>query len=201
MIRPAGVVSGAASGLGYGCMVTEEDRHHWDERYAAWGPAPSGPVGPPPVFAAYEHLFPRAGRAMEIACGRGRGAVWLTSRGLDYWGVDISAVAVGFAKDLAARSGIGDRCRFDVVDLDDGLPEGPPVDLLVCHFFRDRRLDGAIIERLAPGGLLAVAVVSEVDVGPGSFRVPAGELRAAFGELEVLAEGERCGEAWLLARG
>lgn len=180
--------------------MTEDDRRHWDERYAAGGPAPAGAGGPPPQLAPYEHLLPTSGTALELACGRGRGAVWLAGRGLDYLGVDVSPVAVGLARDLVARSGLADRCRFEVVDLDHGLPPGPPVDVLLCYFFRDPRLDRAIVERLAPGGLLAMVVLSEVDVGPGRFRAPPGELLAAFGELEVLAAGEGDGEAWLVAR-
>ena len=180
--------------------MTEEDRLHWDERWTQSGPAPVGDHGPPPLFAECEHLFPTEGRALEIACGRGRGAVWLAARGLHVWAVDVSSVAVDLARQLAARSGLDHLCRFDVVDLDDGLPDGPPVDVLLCHLFRDRRLDGPMIERLAPGGLLAIATLSQVDVGPGPFRVAPGELRAAFSELDVVADGERDGEAWLLAR-
>jgi SAM-dependent methyltransferase len=152
------------------------------------------------LFAPYEHVFPTAGRAMELACGLGQGAVWLARRGLDYWGIDVSFVAVGLARELAERSGVADRCRFDVVDLDNGLPAGPPVDVVLCHRFRDARLDRTIIERLAPGGVLAIAVLSEVGVGPGPFRAKPGELLRAFEELDVIAEGERDGEAWLLAR-
>lgn len=195
-----GVAGADRDAASYGCTVTEEDRIHWDDRYACAGPAPVGAAGPPPLFAHYEHLFPTAGRAVEVACGRGRGAVWLAGRGLYVWGLDISGVAAGLARELARRSGVGDRCTFDVVDVDDGLPEGPPVDVILCHLFRNPRLDRAIIERLAPGGLLAMAVLSEVDVGPGPFRVKPGELPAAFAELDVIAEGERRGEAWLLAR-
>jgi hypothetical protein len=47
--------------------------------------------------------------------------------------------------------------------------------------------------------LLAIAVLSEVDQGPGPFRVAPGELRAAFSALTVVREGEARGEAWLLA--
>lgn len=32
-----------------------------------------------------------------------------------------------------------ERSRFDVFDLDDGLPHGPPVDLLFYHVFIDHR--------------------------------------------------------------
>jgi len=129
-----------------------------------------------------------------------RGTVWLARRGLDVWGLDVSPVAIAQARDLAARNGVGDRCRFDVVDLDDGLPAGSPVDVILCHKFRDRRLDQAIIERLAPGGLLAIAVLSEVGAAPGPFRAVAGELPAAFADLNLVAAGEAEGYAWLLAR-
>lgn len=180
--------------------MTEGDRTHWDERYRRVEPAAPDVAGPPRLFAPHEHLFPTAGQAIDIACGPGRGSVWLASRGLDVWGLDISHVAVDLARDLARRSGVGQRCRFDVVDLDDGLPDGPPVDVILCHMFRDRRLDRAIIDRLAPGGLVAVAALSEVDASPGPFRTRPGELAAAFADLDVLAAGEREGEAWLVGR-
>ena len=115
-------------------------------------------------------------------------------------GLDISTVAISRARDLAERCAVGDRCRFDVVDLDDGLPDGPPVDVILCHKFRDRRLDHAITERLTPGGLLAVAVRSEVGAAPGRFRAAPGELTDAFSGLDVVAAGEGEGSAWLLAR-
>jgi hypothetical protein len=95
---------------------------------------------------------------------------------------------------------VADRCHFDVVDLDEGLPAGPHVDLLACHMFRDRRLDQPMIDRLAPEGILAVATLSEVGSVPGSFRARPGELREAFARLETLAEGEADGIAWFLGR-
>jgi SAM-dependent methyltransferase len=180
--------------------VTREDRRRWDERYTSQGPALVGAVEPPGAFAAYAEEFPTAGRALDLACGPGLGTVWLARRGLNVWGLDVSPVAIAQARDLAERSGVADRCRFDVVDLDEGLPDGPPVDVILCHKFRDRRLDQAIIERLAPGGLLAIAVLSEVGAAPGPFRAAAGELPAAFADLNLIAAGEGDGHAWLLAR-
>lgn len=179
--------------------MSREDRLHWDERYRGYGPAPDG-AAPPPLFAPHEHAFPTEGTALELACGRGRCALWLAARGLHVWGVDVSPVAVNLARELAARNGVADRCTFDVVDLDGGLPEGPPVDVVLCNWFRDDRLDRAIVNRLKPGGLLGIAVISEVDAGPGAYRARPGELRAAFADLEVLFDGEGGGEAWLLAR-
>lgn len=179
--------------------MAEADRRRWDERYAAQGPPP-GADQPPDLLARHADLFPTAGRALDLACGQGAGAVWLARRGLQVWGVDVSPVAIGQAREWARQAGVAERCRFDVVDLDDGLPPGPPVDVILCHKFRDRRLDRAIIGRLARGGVLAVAALSEVGGAPGPFRAAPGELAAAFAELSHLAAGEGGGQAWLLAR-
>src|SRR5215472_3136002 len=181
--------------------MAEADRRRWDERYAAQEPPPVSAMEPPEILARHAEEFPTAGRALDLACGQGLGAVWLARRGLEVWGLDISPVAVGQARDLARRSGVGDRCRFDVADLDDGLPAGSPVDVILCHKFRDRRLDRAIVERLAPGGLLAIAALSEVGAAAGPFRAAPGELPAAFAQLDLVAAGEGDGYAWLLARG
>ncbi|MCV7413392.1 SAM-dependent methyltransferase [Mycobacterium florentinum] len=180
--------------------MTRQDQRRWDERYAGKGPASGGAVGPPGAFAAYADIFPTTGRALDIACGRGFAAVWLAQRGMEVVGLDVSAVAIGQARELARHRGVDERCRFDVVDLDHGLPDGPPVDVIVCHKFRDRRLDRAFIDRLAPGGLLATAALSEVGAEPGPFRAAPGELTVAFGDLDVIAAGEGQGQAWLLAR-
>lgn len=180
--------------------MAEADRQRWDERYAGKAPPAVDAVGPPDFLAPHTDVLPTAGRALDLACGPGLGAVWLARRGLRVSGLDISPVAVGQARDLARRAGVSDRCRFAAVDLDDGLPAGPAMDVILCHRFRDRRLDRAIIDRLARGGLLAISVLSEVGAAPGPFRAAAGELSAAFAELDLLAAGEGDGHAWLLAR-
>lgn len=178
----------------------EADRHRWDERYAEKGPPPLSSVALPAVFAGHADLFPTAGRALDLACGQGTGSVWLASRGMRVVGLDVSPVAISQARELAQRAAVGSRCRFDVVDFDGGLPTGTPVDVILCCKFRDPRLDRAIIERLSPGGLLAIAALSEVGAKPGPFRAAAGELPAAFASLDVIGAGEGDGQAWLLAR-
>jgi SAM-dependent methyltransferase len=180
--------------------MAEGDRRRWDERYAARGVPPADALAPPELLERHAKEVPTAGRALDLACGPGHGAVWLARRGLDVRGVDVSPVAVDQARKVARLAGVGDRCRFEVFDLDDGLPPGPPVDVILCHKFRDRRLDAAIIDRLTPGGLLAIAALSEVGAEPGPFRAAPGELAAAFAQLEQIAAGEGDGLAWLLAR-
>jgi SAM-dependent methyltransferase len=177
--------------------VAEADRVRWDEKYAT---KDGGSPRLPDVFAPYVDALPTAGHALDVACGTGAAAVWLAGRGLTVWGIDVSAVAIEQARQLAQRHGVSDRCRFSVTDLDDGLPAGPPVGMILCHRFRDPRLYEAMVDRLAPGGLLAISVLSEVGSEPGFFRAAAGELDVAFARLQVLAAGESEGQAWLLAR-
>lgn len=180
--------------------MSDDDRARWDRRYAARAAPLPDEVGPAAIFGNYLDAFPVVGRALDLACGQGRGAVWLALRGLAVQGVDVSEVAVAQARELARHNGVGERCRFDVVDLDDGLPAGPAVDIVYCARFRDCRLDRAIIDRLRVGGLLAVSALSEVGADAGPFRAAPGELRTAFAELELIADGEGDGQAWLLGR-
>jgi SAM-dependent methyltransferase len=181
--------------------MTEEDRLRWDVKHSAEGGSsePDAP-GLPALFAPYKDIFPRAGFALDLACGRGASSVWLATLGLEVCGVDVSPVAVDRARHLAAHCEVSARCRFQVADLDLGLPASPPAEVVLCHMFRDRSLYRPSIERLKEGGLLAIAVLSEVGAQPGPFRACAGELKAAFEELSVIADGEGEGRAWLLAR-
>jgi SAM-dependent methyltransferase len=176
--------------------MTAEERRRWDERHQR--PIPVGAPGLPDRFVPFVDRFPSDGVALELACGRGETSVWLAQRGLDVLGVDISPFAIGAARELAAASGVEARCAFAVHDLDDGLPAGRPSALIVCHLFRDARLDGAIVDRLAPGGLLAIAVLSEVGSESGRYRAAPAELTDAFSALDILAADERDGDAWLL---
>lgn len=121
---------------------------------------------------------------------------------MTYRGVDVSPVAIEVARNLADTRGFGDRCQFEVFDLDDGLPPGEPVELVFCHLFRKNpSLDVPMIDRVVPGGLLAIASLSVVGSrSPGRFHAPPGELRDSFGHLQVLDEGEGDGMASILAR-
>lgn len=180
--------------------MTESDATRWNARYRPAPPAALDERFPLAVFSAFEAHFPRRGLCLELACGQGRAAVWLARRGMEVHGVDISAVAIGQARELAARYGVAARCHFSVADLDGGLPALPAVDLLLCHHFRNPGLYAAMQQRLAPGGLLALATLSEVGASPGRFRSQPGELRRAFAALDILDQDERDGQAWLLGR-
>jgi SAM-dependent methyltransferase len=180
--------------------VTGQDAARWNRRYREQSPPTADDVGLPTRFRPFADLFPTRGHAVELACGTGTASVWLAQRGLRVWACDASAEAIAQARGLAEKCGQASRCRFEVIDLDNGLPAGDAADVLLCNKFRDPRLDGPIIDRLAVGGLLAFSALSEVGAGGGRFRAAPGELTAAFRTLETIAHGEELGEAWLVAR-
>jgi SAM-dependent methyltransferase len=182
--------------------VATGDKERWDTRHGAVGAAGATGLMPPDALRGREHLLPDGGRALDVACGRGAVAVWLAQRGFAVDAVDVSDVGLAAGAALAEREGVGDRVRWWPHDLDTGLPGGctGPYDVVVCQRFRDPGRYPLLAGLLAPGGLLVVTVLSEVDEGPGAFRAGAGELLAAFGSMEVMHHREADGEASLVAR-
>jgi SAM-dependent methyltransferase len=177
--------------------VSTQDRERWDRRFATVGP---GLPGPPSVLVGREALVPDGpGRALDLACGRGTVAVWLAGRGFTTTALDVSPEALRLTTELAAAQGV--EVTALPADLDDGLPAlDGPVDVVVCQRFRDPALYPALAALLAPRGLLVISVLSTVGDSGGSYRAGPGELRAAFGHLDVLVDEEDRGEAHLVAR-
>lgn len=149
---------------------------------------------PPDGLRGREHLLPAPGRALDVACGRGGVAVWLARRGWLVDAVDVSPVG------LAAGATTAPDVSWIVHDLTAGLPGSGPYDLVVCQRYRDPALYPALAASLAPGGLLVITLLSEVDGSGGPFRAAPAELAVAFAALELLAHTEGNGEATLVAR-
>jgi tellurite methyltransferase len=63
-------------------------------------------------------LIPRAGRALDVACGRGRHALFLAGRGLTVRAVDRDAEKVAALRAEASASGLA--LQAEVLDLEAG---------------------------------------------------------------------------------
>ncbi len=129
--------------------MTQEDREKWNSKYATSDLVQEVSK----VVLSYEHLFPSSGKALDVAGGTGRHAVWLAERGMQVTLVDISEEALQRAALRAKNAGV----KVDTIchDLDDGLPEGK-WDLIFTNLFFDRRLFSQFGEALSPGGRLIV---------------------------------------------
>lgn len=128
--------------------MAEQDRVRWDARYAEGAPGSE----PSPFVTSLDALLPRRGRALDVAGGAGRHAVWLARRGLTTTLVDVSPVGLDLAREAARAGGVALDAR--AADLErDGLPAGPWDVILDFHYLQ-RSLFPAFAQALAPGGLL-----------------------------------------------
>jgi SAM-dependent methyltransferase len=166
------------------------DRDRWDTRHMA---ADDADPAPSEFLVESADELPAAGRALDLACGRGRNAVWLARRGFAVDAVDVSSIALAKAKSLAARHGVADRLRTIEHDLAAGLPklEGP-FDVVLCLHFRQPDLWPRLPGLVAAGGVLLVEVLARdatnLDVSP-EFLGERAELLAAARGLDVLFHG------------
>ena len=73
------------------------------------------------------------GRALELGCGDGVGAVWLASHGWTVTAVDVSEVALGIAAERAERAGVPSRITWQRADLADWTTQ-ETFDLVTAFF-------------------------------------------------------------------
>ena len=171
--------------------MSAADRDRWNARYADG--AYESRRHPSPFLEQNAHLLPENGRALDLACGAGRNAIYLARRGLAVDAVDISGVAVERGRADASDLPI----RWIECDLDDGFEDSVEYDLIVNIRYVNLPLVSTLAKSLRPGGVLVIeqhlATAADV-IGPKNpaFRVETGELsRIASGMVvEHIDEGE-----------
>jgi SAM-dependent methyltransferase len=166
--------------------MSHQDREKWNAKYTAGFPMPREPAA---VLVGIDRFLPQRGRALDVAGGAGRHAIWLARRGLDVTIADISAPGLARARDDAAAAGISIRTIETDLEIDP-FPAGP-WDLIVSVCYLQRALFAAIPAALAPGGTLAVVQptrrnLERHDKPPAEFLLAEGELRRLAGALEVV---------------
>ncbi|MCA2209621.1 class I SAM-dependent methyltransferase [Nocardia rosealba] len=150
------------------------DAAEWDARYArselVWGAPPNSTV------VEYVHGLDRRlplqadgtaapMRALDLACGEGRHALWLATHGWQVQAVDFAQVGIDKGRTVAARLSRSVRSRVewtcaDITDLDSAGVSGPFELILVVFVHlppQERRpLLHQLASMLAPGGMLLV---------------------------------------------
>jgi SAM-dependent methyltransferase len=183
--------------------VSAAERDKWDARYrdgayesrthpttllAEWLPHLTRPLVVPeggrPLVVPEEGR----GRALDVACGAGRNALFLAVHGYAVTALDISGVALERGRRTAkARSlSVEWLCADLDDDVEDVLPAGT-FDLIVWVRYIHETLMRSLIARLNAGGTLLceqhLATTAQV-AGPTSP-----QFRLAPGELERSADG------------
>lgn len=140
-------------------------------------------------------LLPRAGEALDVACGSGRHAVWLAESGLTTTAVDQDAAAIDSLNREAARRGLSLTAR--VVDLESGQPclEPASFDVIVVVHYLHRPLVPQLVAALRPGGVLVYETFTRAQALRGkptnpAFLLEPGELESLVRPLEILARRE-----------
>ncbi|MBI5957395.1 MAG: class I SAM-dependent methyltransferase [Chloroflexi bacterium] len=132
--------------------MSQADRQRWEQRYA--DPADSlKKTGPHSVLARHAPSCQPGCRALELACGLGRDALWLAEQGWRVEALDISLTALIQARAEMVRRKLS-GVHFVVADLDHFPLPRHEYDLVYVFRFLDRRLFPAIAERVRPGGLV-----------------------------------------------
>ncbi len=156
-------------------MTAAMDSEAWNRRYAdrelVWTDEPNR-------FLVAEAATLDPGRALDLACGEGRNAVWLAGRGWQVTGVDFSEVALEKARGLAAARGV--QAKWVLADLGAYAPDPRAFDLVLIFYLQVPAAQRQAIVRaaaraVAPGGLLLLVAhdSSNLEHGYGGPQQPA----------------------------
>lgn len=179
------------------------DAQAWDERYRekdlVWSQGPN-------LFVEAEVADLPPGRALDLAGGEGRNAIWLAQRGWDVELVDFSEVALEKARHLASHAGVTlttTRADLAAAVQDAGTPLGPADLVLVIYLQLPRDELQQVLARAAglvrPGGTLLVVSHARRNLVDGVGGPPDPAVLTEPGELVAYLEGtglviDRAGE-------
>ena len=125
----------------------KSDQIRWNERFGkkgfAFGKEPNS------FLKRYIHLLPK-GKALDIATGEGRNAIFLAQQGFKVDAVDISEEGLKKARKLAREKGV--RINTFLIDLDQYQIEKGRYDLIANFYFLRRRLIPRMKKGLKKGG-------------------------------------------------
>ncbi len=132
------------------------------------------------------------GKALDIAMGEGRNAVWLATRGWDVTGFDISDEALRQAAERAGKARVAiTAVQAKSEDFDYGHNRW---DLIVMSYafapIQDPRYVERLRDSLKEGGLLVYEHYQQAPVAIVPGTLPHGQARETFREFKIL----RCEE-------
>jgi len=123
------------------------DQKRWDEKFREKKYTLGTEANP--FLRKHIRLLPR-GKALDVATGEGKNAVFLARHGFDVEAVDISQKGLRKARRLAGEKGV--KVKTVLADLDHYPIEKERYDLITDFYFLDRRLIPRIKKGLKKGG-------------------------------------------------
>lgn len=156
----------------------------WDVIYSNKVNTPTASL----VLTQNQHLLPKEGMALDLACGQGGNALLLAKMGLEVSAWDISPVAIKQLQDFTVLNKVSIDAQ--VRDVIASPPEANSLDVLVVSLFLDRDLCRSLLAALRPGGILFYQTYCQQKVeqqGPKSahFLLADNELLNLFSPMKV----------------
>lgn len=171
----------------------EGERQHWDRRYAT-GDHPSGEQPVPGLEHVVEHQG--GGRALDVATGAGRNALYLADHGYDVDAVDVSREGLEIASERAEDRDL--TVNWIHADVDSYVFPRRTYDLVSIGYYYNMNRFSGIKDAVAEGGYLVYRHHLKTDAddarGPDdpSVRMESNELlHALLGMTVVLYREER----------
>ena len=155
----------------------------WDERYAR-GKYTS--ATPHKLLIDLAGKLP-AGKALDLASGTGRHAIFLAENGWRVTAVDNSAVGIEIARERAAEKNL--EIDFRVADLEAGefKPEENAYDLICDFYYLQCELFAEMKKAVKPGGMIVSTIHIYGENEPeGRFLLREGELKGFFEDFDIL---------------
>ena len=143
----------------------------------------------------HRHLLPRSGTALDVACGRGRHALWLAAQGFTVQAIDRDADAVIAVNADASRLGLPVTATVANLEGDDPALGRQAFDVIVVVHYLHRPLFPSLIAALRDGGVLVYETFTRDQALRGkptnpAFLLEPGELQRLVAPLEILATRE-----------
>ena len=129
--------------------MVKPDQKRWNEKFKKRTFALGKRANP--FLIRHVDLLPK-GRALDLATGEGRNAVFLARHGFDVDAVDLSEVGLRKVRSLARESGV--NVHATLADLDHYRIEKEGYDLIADFYFLDRSLIPGIKRGLKRGGMV-----------------------------------------------
>lgn len=166
--------------------MSEANPPDWEKRYQQ----PGYWCGTEPVQFLQQHLgeLP-VGTALDLAMGEGRNAVFLARHGFTVTGIEKSPTAIAKARARAQQEGV--ILTLIEADLENYALPVEQFDLLLCFYYLDRSLFGAMEGALKRGGALLMETYTQEQLrfprGPRNraHLLEPNELYRAFRHLRV----------------
>jgi SAM-dependent methyltransferase len=168
----------------------DDPRTTWNNR---WREKTDDPWEPDPWLLRIRPLLP-GGRALDIACGRGRNALYLAEQGLAVTAIDVSEEALAQLASEAARRKLPVETRQIDLEAAPQLP-GNAFDLVLEFFYLHRPLLPQLLQTVRPGGVAVLRTFSSAGAFPGGpgnpdFVLRPGELLEIFAGWDILLHEE-----------